>query len=394
MRDGPATVDPRFLRRALALARRAEGLTRPNPPVGAVLVASDGETVLGEGWHHRAGNPHAEVEAFLDAERRGANVRGATLYVTLEPCSTTGRTPPCTERILASSVRRVVVGSTDANPRHAGRGLALLRAAGIDVVAGILREQTDALLRPFFHWIRTGRPFVTLKMASSLDGAVADAAGNSRWISGPTSRAAVQRLRRAADAVLVGAGTALSDDPSLLCRAPGVNDSSRDGIRRIVVDSTGRLPATLRIFSDGYAERTVVATTRRCAPAAARAWRAAGATVWTLPHDADGRVNLTALLARAGEAGLLHLLCEGGGTLAGALLRARLVDELRLFVAPLALGARAASVFGNAPTPLADAPRLVFDHPRRCGGDILLVAHPLSTSDGIKSCEMRAVAVH
>lgn len=369
------TVPIRFMRRALALARRAEGLTRPNPPVGAVIVAPDGETVLGEGWHRRAGCPHAEVEAFLDAERRGADVRGATLYVTLEPCSTTGRTPPCTSRILASGVRRVVVGSVDANPRHAGAGLALLRDAGVEVVEGVLRRETDAILAPFFRWIRTGRPFVTLKMASSIDGAIADAHGASQWISCATSRAAVQRLRRAADAVLVGAGTALADDPSLLCRLPGA--AARGGIRRIVADASGRLPATLRIFTDGHAAQTVVATTRQCPDAAAAAWRAAGAMVWTLPQAADGHgVDLPALLARAGKEGLMHILCEGGATLAGALIRAMLVDELRLYLAPIALGGRTASVFGDAPIPLAEAPRFIFDRPRRSGDDWLLVGRP------------------
>ena len=369
-------VDARHMRRALALARRAEGQTRPNPPVGAILVAADGETVLGQGWHHRAGAPHAEVEAFLDAERRGADVRGATLYVTLEPCSTTGRTPPCTERILASGVRRVVVGSVDANPRHTGRGLDILRAAGIEVVAGVLSRDTDALLRPFFHWIRTGAPFVTLKMAASLDGAIADASGASKWISCEASRNAVQRLRRSADAVLVGSGTALADNPSLLCRLPGA--AHRDGLRRIVVDSRGRLPVSLRVFTDGHAAATAIATTGRCPVRVREAWKAAGATVWTLPAGADGHVDLKALLAKAGEAGLMHLLCEGGATLAGELLAANLVDELRLYLAPIVLGRRTASVFGDRPFPLADAPKFAFDAPRRSGSDLLLVGrrHP------------------
>lgn len=366
--------DARHMRRALALARRAEGETRPNPPVGAVLVR-DG-AVLGEGWHHRAGAPHAEVEAFLDAERRVADVRGATLYVTLEPCSTTGRTPPCTERILASGVRRVVVGSTDANPRHAGRGLDILRAAGIEVVSGVLSRDTDALLRPFFHWIRTGTPFLTLKMAASLDGAIADASGASKWISCETSRNAVQRLRRGADAVLVGSGTALADNPSLLCRLPGAE--GRDGLRRIVVDSRGCLPASLRIFTDGHANATAVATTDRCPARVREAWKAAGVTVWTLPAAADGHVDLKSLLAKAGAAGLMHILCEGGATLAGELMAADLVNELRLYLAPIVLGRRTASVFGDRPFPLADAPKFVFDTPRRSGSDLLLVGrrHP------------------
>lgn len=380
-------TDERFMRRALALARRAEGETRPNPPVGALLVRAD--TVLGRGWHHRAGCPHAEVEAFLDAERRGAKVRGATLYVTLEPCSTTGRTPPCTDRIIASGVRRVVVGSVDANPRHAGRGLALLREAGIEVVSGVLAKETDALVEPFFHWIRTGRPFVALKMAASLDGGIADANGNAKWISCEASRREVQRMRLAADAVLVGTGTALADDPGLLPRrTPGVPSpksqvpesevaESRDGIRRIVLDSSGRLPATLRIFTDGHADATVVATTDRCPPTVRAAWDSAGVTVWTLPRDAAGHVDLNALFQRAGEAGLLHVLCEGGGTLAGALIREGLVDELRLFLAPMVLGARKASVFGNEPFALASAPRFAFGSPKRVGDDLLLVGRPI-----------------
>ena len=366
--------DVQFMRRALALARRAEGATRPNPPVGALIVR-DG-AVLGRGWHHRAGAPHAEVEAFLDAERRGADVRGATLYVTLEPCSTTGRTPPCTDRILASGVRRVVVGSVDANPLHAGRGLRILRDAGIEVVSGILASETDALLAPFFHWIRSRTPYVTLKMAASLDGAIADASGASKWISCEASRHAVQRLRRSADAVLVGANTALADDPSLLCRLPG---APSDGIRRIVVDSSGRLPVRLRLFSDGHAAATAVATTDRCPARVRDAWAAAGAQVWILPADPDGRVSLPDLLRRAGEAGLLHLLCEGGATLAGALVAQGLVNRLLLFVAPIVLGARSASVFGNLPIPLASAPRFDFSPPRRSGSDILLVGTPAAS---------------
>lgn len=366
------STDRFFMRRALSLARRAEGLTRPNPPVGAVLVR-DG-SILGEGYHHRAGRPHAEVEAFLDAEKRGTDPRGATLYVTLEPCSTTGRTPPCTSRILASGVKRVVVGSVDANPLHAGHGLSLLQNAGVEVTQGILSAETDALLAPFFHWIQHRTPYVTLKMASSLDGAVADASGASQWISSERSRAAVQALRRAADAVLVGTQTALSDNPSLLCRPARKGEF---GIRRIVLDSTGRLPTSLRLFTDGRATATAIATTHRCPAAVRDAWAATGASVWTLPEDPAGRVNLHALLARAGEEGLMHILCEGGATLAGALIEAHLVDELRLFLAPIVLGARTANVFGALPFPLANAPRFAFERPRRSGPDFLLIGHPL-----------------
>ena len=364
--SGPAAsaADRRWMRRALREARRTEGQTRPNPPVGAVLVRND--QLLATGYHRAAGQPHAEAEAF---EACTEDPAGATLYVTLEPCSTAGRRPPCTERIIASGVSRVVVGTNDPNPAHAGRGLQILRAAGIEVVEGVLAGAAAGLIAPFKKWILTRRPFVTLKMAQSLDGAISDYEGRSQWITGRHARRAVQKLRRQADAVLVGVGTVLADDPSLLCRLPGASDA----LQRLVVDSHGRTPATAQILTDSEAHRTVIATTEACPAATRRAWQKAGGRVWTLPQDADGRVDLRALMEKAAAEGWLHVLCEGGATLAGALLAAQLVDELQLFVAPLVLGARGANSFGTPQFALAEAPRFELKKRKMHGKDLLLV---------------------
>jgi len=239
--------DTRFMRQALRLAARGEGFTRPNPPVGAVVVR-DGR-VIGRGYHRAAGLPHAEVEA-LNACRESA--RGATLYVTLEPCSTTGRTPPCTGRIVQEGLARVCIGCLDPNPRHAGRGITRLREAGIAVETGICETACRELIEPFTRHILDQRPMVTLKLALTLDGRLADRERRSKWITGETARAWVQRLRRRTDAIMVGAGTVLADDPELRCRLPGAGAAWR-----VVVDGTGRLPAGRRLFTDAYAARTI-----------------------------------------------------------------------------------------------------------------------------------------
>ncbi len=360
-----AAADRHWMKMALAEARRAEGRTRPNPPVGAVLVR-DGRLLAG-GFHHAAGQPHAEVEALRAASEP---VCGATLYVTLEPCSTQGRTPPCTTAILAAGLRRVVVGALDPNPLHGGRGIALLREAGVEVSTGVLKREATDLIAPFTSWILLKRPWVALKMAQSLDGAIADAAGRSQWISAPPARAQVQEFRRRADAVLVGVGTVLADNPSLLCRHPDAAPT----LFRLVVDSRGRAPLTARILNDGQAARTVMATTAACPPEIRDAWQAAGARVWSLPADAQGRVDLDHLLERAGGEGWLRLLCEGGATLAGALVQAGLVDELHLLIAPIVLGARSASTFGALPFALDAAPRFRLRSQRRLGPDLWVTA--------------------
>ncbi len=353
------------MREALRLARRGEGLTRPNPPVGAVVIR--GGRAVGRGFHRRAGGPHAEVYALRQA---GAKASGATLYVTLEPCSTWGRTPPCTEAILAAGIRRVVVATPDPNPRHAGRGLKLLSRAGVQVEAGVLEKEAKELLAPFASAMTKQRPLITLKLAVSMDGKIADASGRSKWITGPAARKMVQDLRRRCDAIMVGAATAGKDNPSLLPRPAGGRKPYR-----VIVDSTGRLPPASQVLDDEASDRTIVATTARC-PAARRAvYEACGARVWCLPAAA-GRVSLKALIRKLHGLGVLHVLIEGGGELAAALLRTGWVDELVWFVAPVVIGADGIPAVAGRGWRLDKAPRMEVVETRPVGGDVLIRAVP------------------
>ncbi len=353
------------MRRALALARQSEGHTRPNPPVGAVVVK--GGRLIGQGRHTCAGCAHAEVEALNACS---VSPRGATLYVTLEPCCTHGRTPPCTDRILREGIVRVVVGCHDPNGCHCGKGFELLSARGVEVVFGVCEEAAKELIAPFSKHILTGFPFVTLKLAMTLDGRIADRKGAAKWITGEEARAEVQRLRRRADAMLVGAGTVCADNPSLLCRIPG-----GEKLMRVVVDSTGRTPPKSQVYTDGAAERTIVATTPEAAALKAAAWGRRGAQVWSFPPDKEGRLPLKRLLKRLGDEGYLHVVCEGGGRLAGALHDAGLVDEYALFYAPAVLGdAEATSGVAGCGTLLKDVVRLRITEVRRFGDDLLVRA--------------------
>lgn len=371
--DAVKRDDTHWMDRALAWARRGEGFTRPNPPVGAVVVR--GGRLLGAGFHARAGLPHAEVEA-LNACRESA--RGATLYVTLEPCCTHGRTPPCTDLLIRSRIQRVVVGCSDPNPRHAARGFHILQDAGIAVTRGVRETECRRLIEPFACRLALGRPFVTLKLAMTLDGRIADRDGKSKWITGPEARDAVQSLRRRVDAVMVGAGTVVADDPSLRCRLPDAPPAWR-----VVVDSRGRTPAGAQVLTDPWAEWTVMATSAACSEARRRAWGRKGSRIWTLPVNRDGQVSLPRLLRRLADEGIMHVLCEGGGELAGGLIRARLADECLFFYAPVVLGdARAVSGVAGADFSLARMPRMRIEEVTRLGADLLVRARPDRTNHG------------
>lgn len=361
-----------WMARALALARRGEGLTRPNPPVGAVIVRGSKQVrqgyLVGQGWHHHSGGLHAETLAIQEA---GARARNATLYVTLEPCCTQGRTPPCTRAIIQSGIRRVVLAARDPNPRHNGRGIAILRKAGLEVMEGVAAPEARLLIAPFTQWIRTRRPYLTLKLAISLDGKIADERGRSRWITGLAARRQVQAWRRSADAILVGARTGKADDPSLLPKPSG-------GRRpwRVIVDTRGTLASSAKIFTDGFQAQTIIATTRRCPARQRNAWQSTGAQVWVLPGSRGG-VSLTTLMKKLGSLGCLHVLCEGGGELAASLIRARLVNEFRFFIAPCIIGGgKAPGAVGGAGWSLSASPKLVFTECRRIGQDILITARP------------------
>jgi len=359
------------MRRALGLARRALGETSPNPMVGALLVRRG--RILGEGWHRRAGEPHAEIEALRDAARRGNRVAGATLFVTLEPCSTQGRTPPCTGAILQAGIGRVVAGATDPNPRHAGRGFDQLRAAGIPVVTGVLEAECTALNEGFNHWIRHQTPWVTLKAAMSLDGRMATRTGESQWITGLRARAEGHRLRRLNDALLVGVGTVLSDDPALTVRQGGRTRARL----RIVLDTRARTPRTAQLLTDAYRDHTRVVVGRG-APASRVAALRERVEVWEAPVR-RGRVDLRWVMAEAGARGITRVLVEGGGEVHASFLESGLAHRIAFFYAPCVLGGASAprAVGGDGFGSRKRMPTLDAMRWRRLGADLMLEARLL-----------------
>lgn len=359
------TADERWMTRAIALAHRGEGLTRPNPPVGAVLVKNG--RYIGEGYHHRAGGVHAEVNAF---RRAGEEAKGATLYVTLEPCSTWGRTPPCTDAILKHGVRRVVIGVVDPNPKHAGRGIRLLRKVGVEVEIGVCKDECTELIEPFAMHQANGRPFVTLKLGSTLDGRIADAKGTSRWITGAEARRKVHKLRGRVDAILVGRNTAQLDDPSLL----PVPSRGRKPFR-VVLDAAGTIPLRHRLFTDQFRGRTLLFTSTRSSRTYRDTLQKRGVEIELLPAT-SGHFSLRDVLASLGRRDILHVLCEGGGALAGSLIREKLVDEAWFFFAPRILGGDATPSIGGKGWPLSRAPKWIIKEVTRSGNDVLIRARP------------------
>ena len=320
------------MRRALELAWRGVGKTSPNPAVGAVLVRNG--RLIGEGWHRSAGSAHAEVAAIQHAQINRQKLAGSSLYVTLEPCCTHGRTPPCTEAILRAGIRRVVVAATDPNPRHRGRGLRLLRRAGLRVETGLLAEEAEALNPAFNQWITTRRPFVIAKAALSLDGQMATQSGDSRWITSETARRTARRLRAGVDAVMVGVNTVIRDDPQLTLRldARGGSASARQPWR-VVLDSRGRCPLRSKLVSDRFRHRTMLITTNRSSARWRRSLALRGITVLVVPAR-EGRVDLAAALRALGEMEVTSVLIEGGPTLLRAAFDAGVVNRVALFFAP------------------------------------------------------------
>lgn len=359
-----APEDEVYLREALALAERGRGTTHPNPKVGAVLVKRG--RVVGRGWHRRAGGPHAEVEALRQA---GAAARGATLYVTLEPCNHFGRTPPCVDQVVAAGVGRVVIAIADPNPRVHGRGVRALRRQGLMTEVGLLAREARDLNAGYFKFHASGLPWVCLKLAASLDGKLAPRSRRG-WLTGPQAVHAAHVLRAASDAVVVGADTVRSDDPELTVRAAKGDDPIR-----VVVSASLRLPVGSRLFRDPLARGTVVGTVK---PARGlRAWEerrrrleARGVRVWVMRGPRD-RVPLAPLFARLASQGAHHVLVEGGGHLAGSVLGEKLADEMKLFTAPLVLGKGVDWAEGVA-FETASAPHLTDISVERLGRDWLV----------------------
>lgn len=360
---GPA--DERFMRRALELAERARGLTSPNPLVGAVVVR-DGR-VVGEGYHRAAGQPHAEVEALVAA---GPEARGAALYLTLEPCVHHGRTPPCAPAVVGAGVRRVVVALEDPDPRVSGAGLAALRAAGVEVATGVLAAEAARQNRVFLTAAARRRPHVTLKAAVTLDGRIADVHGASRWITGEAARREAHRLRSESDAIVVGVGTVLADDPALTVRRE--RPWPREPYR-VVLDSAARTPPAARLLAAGTPARAVIATGLDAPAGRVARLQAAGATVLSCPAR-DGRVDPVAVLAELFAREVRGVLVEGGGAVNASFLEAGLVDRLALFVAPRLLGGPAPGWLAGAGRALKEAVPLGPLEVRPVGQDLLVEA--------------------
>lgn len=366
-----------FMLQARDLALRGRGAAAPNPCVGAVLVR-DGQ-VVAKGWHTAYGAPHAEAECLADAARSGVDPRGCTLVVTLEPCNHHGKTPPCTEAVLAAGVSRVVVGTADPNPEVAGGGLDRLRQAGVEVVAGVCAEECRDLIADFTVWKTTDRPYIVLKLAATLDGKIATAAGHSRWVSCPESREEVHALRALSHAVLVGGNTFRADDPRLTARPDGV-EATRQPLAVVVSTRLPQAQKDYRLLQERPEQAVFWTTEAAAAGPGAEALRERGCRVWGLPPG-EGGLDLGAGLTRLrAEHGCLYVLCEGGGSLALSLLRQRRMDELRLYSAPKIVGdPTAPGLFtGLAPETMDQAIELRLVELGRLGADARLIYRPLA----------------
>jgi diaminohydroxyphosphoribosylaminopyrimidine deaminase/5-amino-6-(5-phosphoribosylamino)uracil reductase len=386
------TTESHFMREALRLARKGFGATSPNPLVGAVLVK--GGKIIGRGWHRRAGLPHAEIEALRDAQKRGHNPRGATLYVTLEPCCTHGRTPPCTETIIAAGIKRVVIGATDPNPNHASNGFKILKRAGIEVTApgsaGAPRINECARLNEAFnHWIVHHTPFVTVKAAMTLDGKIATASGESKWITGGKARAHGMKLRRGSDAILVGINTILNDDPSLIVRVGTPNSGSAQAdqeigaprLRRIILDSRARTPLDAKVVSDKFAALTTIVISKH-APKKRAAALVKRVNVIVAPSansklkTQNSKLDLKWLLKKLGAENVTSLLVEGGGEVNASFLLGGFAQRVAFFYASKILGGRDArkAVAGEGAKSLSEVIQLCDFQWRKLGLDLLLTA--------------------
>ncbi|HEY1170388.1 MAG TPA: bifunctional diaminohydroxyphosphoribosylaminopyrimidine deaminase/5-amino-6-(5-phosphoribosylamino)uracil reductase RibD [Verrucomicrobiae bacterium] len=367
------STDGRHMHEALRLARKATGATSPNPLVGAVIVKNG--KVIGRGYHHRAGQPHAEIEALRDAEKHGESTKDATIYVTLEPCCTHGRTPPCSDALIKAGIKHVVVAATDPNPAHAGRAFKLLRAAGIQVTEGILASEATELNRIFNHWIIHRTPLITLKAAMTLDGKTATADGESKWITSEAARNHAMKLRAEHDAILVGVNTIIADDPSLTIRlAKGKAPDKLHGFRRIILDPQARTPHTAKVVTDGQKHLTTIVVTK-AAPAKRIEALAKQVRVITAPITKQG-VNLRWLLKKLGKEEITSLLIEGGGETVAKFAEQRLAHRIAFFYAPKILGGKTArkGVAGAGATNWTEVLKLKNIQWRKLSPDLLLTA--------------------
>lgn len=364
MKRGAGLIDQDYMAFAIQLARQMQGQTSPNPVVGAVVV--NNQQIVGMGAHLKAGEPHAEVHAIRMA---GDKAKGSTVYVTLEPCSHFGKTPPCSNLLIESGVKRVVIASPDPNPLVAGRGIERLKAAGIDVEVGVLREEADALNTVFFHYIKTGRPYVTLKTATSLDGKIATRTGESQWITSEPARLDVHKLRHQSDAILVGVGTVLKDDPSLTTRLP---QGGKHPIR-VILDTKLRTPLHSKVVTDGLSKTWIVTCEQDLKKAAA--FEQKGVRIVKLGKD---KILLTELLDYLGKEQISTLFVEGGGQVNGSFIEEGLVDQVIVYLAPKLIGGNDApsSIGGLGFLKMSEVMTLDIRSVERIGPDLKVVAVP------------------
>ena len=362
--------DLHYMTLTLRLAAKGRGTVSPNPMVGAIVVKNG--RIVGQGFHRRPGEPHAEILAI---RRAGIKAEGATLYVTLEPCChLKKRTPPCVPAVIESGIRRVVIAMRDPNPRVGGKGIAALRRAGLAVKVGVAQSEAESLNRAYSHWIKTKRPYVILKAGMTLDGQIATASGDSRWITSKESRQEVHQLRTETDAVLIGVGTVIADNPSLTARTG--KHLKKVALRqplRVVVDSTTRAPLTARVFMQQNVAKTLLVTTKTASDSRVRRMRNNGIEVLRLP-SVSGHVSLTALIDELGRRNVTSLLVEGGSEINAAVLKAKLVQHVRLYIAPALLGGINAKgmIGGRSPVRLAQMLKLKHVHTRSVGCDIVV----------------------
>ena len=359
--------DEIFMKEAIKLALKGLGLTSPNPMVGAIVVKNG--RIMGKGWHRKAGEPHAEALAIEDAESKS---RDADLYCTLEPCNHTGRTGPCTEKIIEAGIKRVFFGCEDPNPHVQGGGHKRLQEAGIKTIPGVLQLECTELNRAFFKWTRTGLPWVVLKAAMSMDGKIATRSGDSKWISSEASRKIAHLLRFEADAVLVGASTVINDDPALTVRLPG-REKIKQPVRIVLDWKLDTKPGT-RVFNDGIT-RTMLVTSTKSPERGLKTLESKGVEILRIPAKGDG-ADLKKMLLALGKMNVLNLLVEGGSETHGAFVDSGLFDEVRLFMAPIIIGGRAAKPFigGLGISSIKSAWKMNIKNVARTGGDIYITA--------------------
>jgi diaminohydroxyphosphoribosylaminopyrimidine deaminase/5-amino-6-(5-phosphoribosylamino)uracil reductase len=359
------SIDTKYMKRALTLARKGIGKTSPNPVVGCVIV-KDGR-MIGEGWHRQAGGHHAEVNAL---EMAGEEARGADVYVTLEPCSHTGKTPPCSNALIRAGIKRVVLGMRDPNPKVNGTGLAELQKAGIEVICGLLEDECRAINSAFIRHVTTGLPFVTYKCAMTLDGNIATFTGESRWISCENSRRYAHKMRATRNAIMVGVDTIIVDNPQLTVRhVKGLNPL------RIIVDTHLRTPESVAVIGGKSGKTTIIATTE-INPKVHLRYTRQGATILVC-EELDGRVSMSDLLKKLGIMGIQSILLEGGSRLAGDMLKRSLIDEFVFFVAPKILGSDGFAPFAlHGITSIDNTLKLSFGHVAHIGQDLIIHAYP------------------